>query len=183
MKYTLGADLARKGLIDYDTVIQRDYLTRMRFGLAKPYSVTVLGHSHGGLYLKGFLAYPLGDVIRVLDVYNAAVTEDVIDVRSLLGEEAERWPQYTQGIRGLLSKEFNMRIFDHTKGILLFGVDDDVDPLSTYLVAINIRKEVVVQKRLLMIRTCSRRCEAQTDGRYITVFKDPKRNGNLELYD
>ena len=182
MKFTFEADLARKGLIDYNTVIQRAYLTRMRFGLAKPYSVIVLGHSYGWLYLKGFLAYPLGDVIRILDVYNAAVTEDIIDVRSLLGEEAERWPQHTQDIQEILSKKLSIRMLDYTEGILLFDVED-VDPPSAYLVAINIRKEVPVQKRLLMICTCSSRCAAQTDGRYIIVFEDPKRNGNIELYD
>ena len=182
MKFAFETDLARKGLIDYNTAIQRAYLTKTRFELAKPYSVIVLGHSHGWFYGEGILAYPLGDVIRILDVYNAAVEEDVVDVRSLLGEEAGCWPQHTQGIQELLSKKHYIRMLAYREGILLFDIED-VDPPSAYLVAISIRKEVPLQKRLLMIRTCSSRCEAQTDGRYIIVFEDPKSNGNLELYD
>ena len=182
MKFTFETDLARKGLIDYNTAIQRAYLTRMRFGLAKPYSVIVLGHSYAWCYSKGFLAYSVGDVIRILDVYNAAIEEDVIDVRSLLCEEAERWPQHTQGIQELLSKKLFTRILDYQEGILLFNLED-FDPPSGYLVAINIRKGVPGQKRLLTIRTSSYKCKAHTDGRYIVVFEDPQRNGDLELYD
>ena len=182
MKFAFETDLARKGLIDYNTAIQRAYLTKMRFELAKPYSVIVLGHSHGWFYDEGILAYPLGDVIRILDVYNAAVEEDVIDVRSLFGEKAGCWPQHTQGIQEILSKKHYISTLAYRKGILLFRIGD-VDSPSAYLVAISIRKYVPLQKRLLMIRTCSSRCKAQTDGRYIIVFKDPKSNGNLELYD
>ena len=182
MKFAFETDLARKGLIDYNTAIQRAYLTKTRFELAKPYSVIVLGHSHGWFYDEGILAYPLGDVIRILDVYNAAVEEDVVDVRSLLGEDPGCWPQHTQGIQEMLSKKHYIRTLAYREGILLFNIED-ADPPSAYLVAISIRKEVPLQKRLLMIRTCTSGCKAQTDGRYIIVFEDPRINGNLELYD
>ena len=182
MNFAFETDLARKGLIDYNTAIQRAYLTKTRFELAKPYSVIVLGHSHGWFYDEGILAYPLGDVIRILDIYNAAVEEDVVDVRSLLGEKSRCWPQHTQGIQEMLSRKYWVRTLAYRKGILLFNIED-ADSSSAYLVAISIRKEVPLQKRLLMIRTCSSRCKAQTDGRYIIVFEDPKSNGNLELYD
>ena len=182
MKFAFEMDLARRGLIDYNTAIQRAYLTRMRFGLAKPYSVIILAHSQGWFYGDGILAYPLGEMIRILDVYNAAVKEDVLDVRSLLGEKSGCWPQHTQGIQELLLKKYYIRILDCRNGILLFNLVD-VDGPSGYLVAIDLRKEVPVQKRLLMICASSSRSEAQTDGRYIIVLEDPKDNGNLKLYD
>ena len=182
MKFTFEADLARKGLIDYNTAIQRPYLTKTRFELAKPYSVIVLAHSDGWFYGEGILAYSLGDEIRILDVYNAAVEEDVIDVRSLLGEEAPCWPHHIHGIEKLLSDELYIRMLDYREGILLFAIDN-LDSRSGYLVAINIQKEVPVQERLLTLRTCSCECEARTDGRYVIVFEDPKRKGKLKLYD
>ena len=182
MNFTYEADRARKGLIDYNTAIKRTYVTRTRFQLAKPYSVIVLGHCHGWSYNEGLLAYPLGNLIRILDVYNAAVTEDVIDLKSLLGEEAKRWPPYTQHIEKLLSDELDIRVFGHAGGILLIGIDDSDSPPG-YLIVLNIRKEVLLQERLLMIRRCSCDCVATTDGRYIVVFEDPERNGNLDLYD
>ena len=184
MNFTFEANLARKGSIDYNTAIQRTYLTRTRFQLAKPYSVIVLGHDHGWVYRKGLLVYLLGDLIRILDVYKAAVTEDVIDVRSLLSEEAERWHQHTQGIRELLSHDLDLEFvwMDYDDGILLIYIKD-FDPISRYLVVIHIRKGIPLQKRLLMIRRYSSACEAITDGRYIVVFVDPKHNSNLELYD
>lgn len=182
MNFTFEADRARKGLINYNTAIQRTYVTRTRFQLAKPYSVIVLGHCHGWSYNEGLLAYPLGNLIRILDVYNAAVTEDVIDLKSLLGEEAKRWPPYTQRIQKLLSEDLDIRVFGHGGGILLIGIDDYDSPPG-YLVVIDIRKEVLLQERLLMIRRCSYDCVAKTDGRYIIVFEDPQRNGNLDLYD
>ena len=180
MKFTLEADLARNGSIDYSTAIQRAYLTRMRYGLAKPYSVIVLGHSDGWFYREGILSYCLGDVIRILDVYNAAVTEDVIDVRSLLSEEARCWPQHIHGIEELLSDELDIWMLDYRDGVLLFRL---LDSDSGYLVAINIRKGIPMQERLLTIHECSSDCGAKTDGRYVIVLEDPKRNGRLELFD
>ena len=182
MKFTFEADLARNSVIDYNTAIQRTYLTRTRFELAKPYSVIVLGHAHGWYYGEGVLSYPLGDLIRILDVYNAAVTEDVIDVRSLLNGEAERWPQHTQGIRQLLSRDLYIDMMDYGEGILLIDIKDSY-PVSGYLVVINIRKGISLQERLLMIRRYSSGCKAMTDGRYMIVCEDPESNGNLELYD
>ena len=182
MKFTFEANLARKGLIDYHTAIQRAYLTKTRFELAKPYSVIVLAHSHGWFYGEGILAYPLGDVIRILDVYNAAVEEDVVDVRSLFGEEARCWPQHIHGIKELLSDDLYIRMMDYREGILLFAIENPFSS-SGYLVAINIRKKVPMQERLLTLRTCSCECEARTDGRYVIVFEDPKRSGKLKLYD
>ena len=154
----------------------------MRFELAKPYSVIVLGHGHHWFYGEGILAYPLKDVIRILDVYNAGIEEDVIDVRSLLSEEAERWPRHTQSIQDLLSKELHIRMLDYRGGILLFNLKD-VDPPSGYLVAINTLKGVPIQKRLLTIHESSSNCEAKTDGRYVIVSKDPRYDGRLELLD
>ncbi len=185
MKFTFEADLARKGLIDYNTAIQRTYLTRTRFQLAKPYSVIVLGHEYGWYYGDdGLLVYPLGDLIRILDVYNAAVTEDVIDVRSLLSEEAERWHPHTQGIEELLSRDLDLDIVaeDYREGLLLLLIKS-FDSSSRYLVVINIRKGVPLQERLLMIRWYSSDCAAKTDGRYIVVSKDFERFDNLDLYD
>ena len=182
MHYTYEAGLARKKSIDYNTAIQRTYLTRTRFQLAKPHSVIVLGHDHGWYYDEGLLVYALGNLIRILDVYNAANTEDVIDVKSLLGEEAKRWPPYTQRIQELLSKDLEIRHLSHGGGILLIGIDDSDCPPG-YLLVIDIRKEVLLQERLLMIGRCSGDCVAKTDGRYIIVFEDPERNGNLDLYD
>ena len=182
MKSTFEAGLARKGLIDYNTAIQRTYLTRTRFNLAKPYSVIVLGYGDGWHYSEGILSYLLGDLIRTLDVYNAPVTENVIDVRSLLSEEAERWPQYTQGIRELLQHELHIDMMDYGEGILLIDIKD-CEPISGYLVVIDIRKGVTLQKRLLMIRRYSSDCAAMTTGRYMIVFENPEENGNLELYD
>ena len=180
MKFTLEADLARNGSIDHSTAIQRAYLTRMRFELAKPYSVIVVGHGDHWFYGEGILAYPLGDVIRILDVYNAAVTEDVIDVRSLLGEEAGCWLQHIHGIQELLSNDLSIRMLDYRDGILLFDLED-FD--SGYLVAINLRKGIPIQKRLLTIHECSSRYEAKTDGRYVIVSEAPKSHGHLELLD
>ena len=181
MKFTFEADLARKGLIDYNTAIQRTYLTSMRLELAKPYSVIVLGHNYGWCYGEGLLSYPQGDLIRILDVYNAAVTEDVIDVRSLLGEEAERWPQHTQGVQQLLSDGLQIQLIHYGRGILLIRMNNNSDP--KYLVVINIRKGVPLQERLLMIRRCSSDCEAKTDGRYMIVLEEVEHGWDIELYD
>ena len=184
MNFTFEADLARKSSIDYNTAIQRTYLTRRRIQLAKPYSVIVLGHHNGWFYGEGLLVYPLGDLIRILDVYNAAVTEDVIDVRSLLSEEAERWHPHTQGIEELLSRELDLEFswMDYKEGLLLIVVKS-FDSISRYLVVIDIRKGLPLQERLVMIRWYSGDCVAKTDGRYIVVSQDSERFGNLHLYD
>ena len=182
MNFRYEAGLARKKYIDYNTAIQRTYLTRARFQLAKPYSVIVLGHGQGYFYDERLLAYQLGDLIRILDVYNAAITEDVIDVRSLLSEEAKRWPPYTQQLQELLSEDLAIRVYNHGGGILLIGIEDSESP-ADYLVVIDIRKEVLLQERILMIRRCSCDWMAKTDGRYIIVFDDLERNLDLDLYD
>ena len=184
MNFTFEADLARKLTIDYNTAIQRTYLTRTRLQLAKPYSVIVLGHHYAWFYGEGLLLYHLGDLIRILDVYNAAVTEDVIDVRSLLSEQAERWHPYTQGIEELISRDLDLDISwsDYKEGLLLILIKS-FDSSSRYLVVINIRKGVPLQERLLMIRWYPGDCVAKTDGRYIVVSKDFESFGNLDLYD
>ena len=160
--------------------IQRTYLTRTRFQLARPYSVIVLGHGQGWFYGEGLLVYALGDIIRVLDVYNAAITEDVIDVRSLLSEEAQRWPQYTQRIQQLLLQDLDIRVLGHGGGILLIGIDDVVSPRG-YLLVIDRREGILLQERLLLIRRCY--CDlAKTDGCYIIVFENRRRH-SIDLYD
>ena len=144
----------------------------------------VLGHDHGWFYGDGFLVYQLGDMVRILDVYNAAVTEDVIDLRSLLSEESERWNPHTQGIRELLSRDLELDIvwMDYKEGLLLISMKH-FHSNSLYLVVINIRKGIPLQERLLMIRWCSGNVVAKTDGRCIIVLDDSERSGNLDLYD
>lgn len=182
MNFTYEADLARKLSIDYNTAIQRNYLTRTRFQLAKPYSVIVLGHDRGWFYGEGLLVYRLGNFIRILNVYNTAVTEDIIDLKSLLVKEVKPWNDHYARIQILLSDDLDIRIFDHGGGILLIGIDD-ISSQPGYLVVVDIRKGVLLPERLRMVRRCSCDCVAKTDGRYIVVFEDPKHNGFLDLYD
>ena len=128
--------------------------------------------------------YPLGDLIRILDVYNAAVTEDIIDLRSLLSEEAERWHPHTQDIRELVSRDLDLDMvwMDYKEGLLLISIKH-FDSDSRYLIAINIRKGILLQERLIMTRWCSGKFVAKTNGRYIIMFEGSERFGELDLYD
>ncbi len=187
MNFSFEAYLAWSGLIDFNAAIQRFYLTRTRLELAKPYSVIVLGHLDGWMFRDGHLVYPLGDLIRILDVYNAAVTEHVIDVRSVLSEAAKSWPEHHQRIQEFLSDKLDIRILGFADGFLMFGIHDFKslrrDPPG-YMVVINVREGVPLQERLLKILECRvNDCEVLSDGRYMILFDYPIGNAKLELYD
>lgn len=74
----------------YSSAVQRTYQRRKNFALAQPSSVVVLNRgSCLVLLLDGILFSVRGYTVRILDVYNAGTTENIIDTKNLLATEQE----------------------------------------------------------------------------------------------
>ena len=78
--YSREAKLAKEGKQSYAKAVVNAYRTREAFALAEPFSVMILGFGSEFLYRDGVLCYVKGVSIHVLNVYEAADTEMVINL-------------------------------------------------------------------------------------------------------
>ncbi len=122
IRFSHEAGLAEQGTISYSTVVQRAFVTRIRYALARPHSVVLLGHGEFIYYNEGILCYVQEEFVRILDVHNASETENVVDIRALLAEEAARWPLCTADTQELHSIRFNVTVTRYEHGILSLDI-------------------------------------------------------------
>lgn len=167
------AKLASQDTINYQMAMVRAKVAKSNFVQARPSSVVLLGHSNRCYYAAGTVVYAVGSKIRMLDIYGAVETELVVDVRSLLAAEACRWPVFTSTIYRLLQSGFTVRSVMLQHGILAFKLSNSKqDPNQGYLFVVNVRKDISLQSRILMIREYSENDyhqEVHTDGRYLIL--------------
>ena len=78
--YSREARLARDGKLSFVKAVSNAYHTREAFASARPFSVIVLGFGSDFLYRDGVLCYIQGISIHVLNVYEAADTEMIINL-------------------------------------------------------------------------------------------------------
>lgn len=159
------AKSADRGTTSYSTAIQRAYVTRSRFALARPTSVVLLGHGNSCIFRGGVVAYEIDNTIRILDVQNAIETEDVVDVRAFMIEEASHWPRYATALQELLASTFTIYVKDFRSGILTSKV---YNGMNQHVFMVNTREEVSLESRLRKVRTYTMyQNEMETNGRYM----------------
>ena len=78
--YSREAKLARDGRTSYAKAVTNAYHTREAFASARPFSVMILGFGSEFIYRDGVLCYIQGVSIHVLNIYEAADTEMVVNL-------------------------------------------------------------------------------------------------------
>jgi len=159
--------------------VQRAFVTRMRYALARPSSVVSLSHGEFVYYNEGILCYVQEEFIRILDVYKVSEIEEVVDMRALLAEEAARWPLFTADIQELLSKRFWLVINRYERGILSL----DVFSKFKRLVIINVPlkdQNVPLKDRVRKVRNFTKYSHhVRTDGRYAIYVPYSRYNNEM----
>lgn len=146
---------AQEHVISYSTATERVAERRQRYAQAKPSSVIVLGYGSNFIYQHGVLCYVHGNLIRILNVHGVSKTEDVIDLKRGLAQEACNWKAYGNVLRSVMD-DYECRLVDYQDQTLTCMFYTRSRP--QLLVVVDTKKEVrepdEVQKRVRLVRVC-----------------------------
>ena len=172
---------------------------------ATPSSIVVL-HGECGAYFynEGFLIYEQNFTLRILDVYNAAPTEKVIDIIALAAYIVQSKFEYSREMREMMERPeygqdcecpncerqrkgqyaFKSSILYYQNGILFIEIETYHE--GSYCVGIDIHQPVEnIHQCIKYIRRIRwRNCHMRTDGRYLMHAERSTHCGwNFRCYD
>jgi hypothetical protein len=102
--------------------MERIHNVRQAIASAKPYSVSLLAYGEAFVYSEGVLCYVDGSAIRILDIYSASKTEQILDVLAINQMLAPR----LEPSLFLSPNETRITSLSYSEGILVYVCEADI---------------------------------------------------------
>lgn len=168
--------------------VQRLHDTSTNYRKAKPSSLVVLDTQADQLcYGEGILIYGCGMTFRILDVYNASQTEEVIDIIGLIAYIAKSQPDYAKEFEEIIQPRlsrscgcsscnrvrigrhaFRACVLWHGHGIVCVEIRAQHPP-TYYCIAMDMTPNIRTKDRMRYVgrRSETATVKMRTDGRYL----------------